>query len=159
MEIQFQCTFADYREALQFLLKRTVGYYVLIVLGIASVLIGSFIAYKIDFGGGLLLQLVGIVWLSWPVIIRPSWVRRDFRKHPNFSVPQVVNFDDEGLHVISDIAEGTAKWPAFTRFHETPSPFMLHLGARLFRVIPKRALSASQLEELRQLLQRKIPNK
>jgi hypothetical protein len=159
VEVQYQCNFADYREALQFVLKRTVGYYVLIVLGIVSVLVGSFVAYKIHFGPGLLMQLVGVFWLLWPAVVQPLWVRRDYRKHPNFSVPQVVNINEEGIQTVSDIAEGSAKWSAFTRFRETKNLFMIHMGSRIFRAIPKRALSASQIEELRQLLRSKLPSK
>jgi hypothetical protein len=159
MEIQFQCNFADYREALRFLVKRTVGYQVLLALGVVSVLLGTLVAYKVDYWRGFFLQLGGIFWLSWFVIIQPLWVRRDFHKHPNFSVPQVVTLNDEGFHSVSDIAQGTAKWTAFTKFHETQNFFMLLMGARLFRVIPKRALSAAQIDELRQLLHRHLPNR
>lgn len=159
MEIRFQCNFADYREALHFLVKRTVGYYVLLTLGILSVLLGTVVAYKVDYWQGFCLQLLGIFWLSWFVVVRPLWVRRDFRRHPNFSVLQVVRLNDEGFYSASDIAEGMAKWTAFTKFHETQNLFMLHMGARLFRVIPKRALSAAQADELRQLLHRNLPNR
>ena len=159
MEVQFQCNFADYREALRFLVKRTVGYYVLLTLGVVSVLLGTFVAYKVDYWPGLCLQLVGIFWLSWFVIIWPLWVRRDFRKHPNFSVPQVARLNDEGFYSANDIAQGMAKWTAFTKFHETQNLFMLHMGARLFQVIPKRALSAAQIDEMRQLLHHNLPNR
>lgn len=159
MDIQFQCNFADYREALSFLVKRTVGYYVLLTLGIVSVLLGTLVAYKVDYWGGFCLQLGGIFWLSWFVIIRPLWVRRDFRKHPNFSVPQVAKLNDEGVYSTSDIAQGMAKWTAFTKFHETQNLFMLHMGARMFKVIPKRALSVAETDELRQLLHRKLPKR
>ncbi len=80
MEIQFQCDLADYREALDFRLKRTVGYYLLLALGTVSVLVGTFVAYKVDFGGGLIMQLVGIIWLAWPVLIRPLWLDRSSRR-------------------------------------------------------------------------------
>jgi hypothetical protein len=33
------------------------------------------------------------------------------------------------------------------------------MGARLFEVIPKRALSGLQLDEFRELLRQKLPNK
>jgi len=156
VEIKFQCNLADYQEALRFRLKRTVGYYLLLVLGTLSVLIGSFVAYKVDFGEGLIMQLVGVFWLAWPVVIRSLWVRWDFHKHPNFSVPQVLKVSDDGLYCVSDIAEGSAKWSAFTKFQETRNLFMLQMGARMFRVIPKRALSTSAIDELRELLGRKL---
>jgi len=156
LEIQFECNYADYRETMQFSLKRTVGYYVLLVLGIGSVLIGSLVAYRADLKSGLVLQLLGLFWLSWPVIIRPLWLRRDYQKNPNFSVSQVVRVNDEGLHTVSDISDGAAKWSAFTRFDETENLFMLRMGARLFRVIPKRALSTAQVDELRELLRSKL---
>lgn len=76
-------------------------------------------------------------------VVRPLWVRRDCRRHPNFSVLQVVRLNDEGLYSASDIAEGMAKWTAFTKFHETQDLFMLHMGARLFRIIPNRAFVGS----------------
>lgn len=157
VETQFQCNLVDYREALHVRLKRTFGYYILLVLGSLSVLLGAFFAYRVDFAEGLIMLAVGSFWLGWPLVIRPLWVRRDFRKHPNFSVAQVLKVSDEGLYCTSDIGEGTAKWSAFTKFQETRNLFMLQMGARMFRVIPKRALSTAEIDELRELLRRKLP--
>jgi hypothetical protein len=84
-------------------------------------------------------------------------VRRDFRKLPNFSVRQLVKVNDERVYSVSDIAQATAKWTAFTKFHETQNLFMLLMGASRFRLIPKRALSAAQIDELRQLLHHNLP--
>jgi len=159
VKIRFQCNLTDYREALHFHLKRSIGYYALLVLGSMSVLYGSFLAYKVDFRRGLMMQLLGIFWLAWPVVVRPLWVRRDFRKHPNFSASQVMVLSDEGIQSTSDTPEEDAKWSSFTKFHETRNLFMLHLGARTFRVIPKRELPGQQLDQLRELLRRHLPTK
>jgi YcxB-like protein len=158
VEIRYQCSQADYLESQLAHVKRTVGYYVLLVLGVLSVLIGSYVAYARDFFGGLILQIVGIFWLSF-IPIRRMWLKRDFRKHPNFAAPQVVVLGEEGLRASCEIGEGTSKWAAYTKFRETPNLFMLYMGARLFRVIPKRAFSPPQLEEARALFCSKLPQK
>ena len=71
----------------------------------------------------------------------------------------MLDLKDEGLYGTSAIGEGTAKWSAFSKLRETPNLFMLYMGARMFRVIPKRAFSPSQLEEARALLRTKLPMK
>ncbi len=94
--------------------------------------------------------------MQWANYVHVPLIRRDFRKHPNFSVPQVLKVNDDGLYCVSDIAEGSAKWSAFTKFQETRNLFMLQMGARMFRVIPKRALSTPEIDELRELLRRRL---
>jgi hypothetical protein len=137
---------ADYTKAQLAHVRRSVGYYFLLILGCSAVLFGSYQAYAVDFWQGFIVQLVGLFWLSF-IPTRRLWLRRDFRKHPNFSTPQLLTLKEEGLYGTSAVGEGTAKWAAFTKLRETPHLFMLYMGARMFRVIPKRAFSSSQLEE------------
>ena len=157
MEIRFQCDLADYREAQLAHIKGSTGYYVMIVLGCMAVLFGSYQAYSIDFGLGLITQLVGIFWLLWPTILKRSWLKRDFRKHPNFAVPQVLIVGEEGLQTSSELGGGIVKWPAFTKFKETKNLFMLYMGARMFRVVPKRAIPTAQVNDFRTLVKNKLP--
>ena len=159
MELHFQCDLSDYREAQPGHLRSSPAYYVMLALGSMAVLYGSYLAYFVDFYRGLLIQLVGIFWLLWPSVARRPRMRRDFRKHPNFSVVQTLVIEEAGLQTISDIAEGSVKRSAFVKFHETSNLFLLYMGSRMFRVIPKRACTCAQVEELRQLLKSKLPEK
>ena len=121
-------------------------------------MLGSYVAYKTDLFQGFILRVLGIFWLSF-IPVRRLWLKRDFRKHPNLTIPQVLVLGEEGLRGTSEIGEGTSKWAAYTKFRETPSLFVLYMGGRLFRVIPKRALSPQQFEEARALFGSKWPMK
>jgi YcxB-like protein len=87
----------------------------------------------------------------------PLWLCRDFRRHPNFSRQQTLRVDEDGLYKRSEVGQSETKWFAYTRFRETQNLFVLYLGERQAEVVPKRALSNAQLDELRQLLRKKIP--
>lgn len=102
---------------------------------------------------GLALPLLLLVlWLAFRLVIYPLWIKRDFRGHPNFQREQSVKIDEWGLHRTSEIGQSETKWLAYTDYRETHNLFLLYFGRRLMEVIPKRAFSAEELQQFRQLL-------
>ncbi|HEY5331224.1 MAG TPA: YcxB family protein [Acidobacteriaceae bacterium] len=61
-------------------------------------------------------------------------------------------FSDEGIHIQSDVASSDILWKAFIRFREGPKVLLLYTQKGQANFIPKRALDASQLDELRTLI-------
>jgi hypothetical protein len=160
MEVRYQCTADDYGEAQRAHAKKSIGYYVLLVLGIATVLMGALIMLRVSINVGVWLALGGIFWLSWFPFSFSKWrIGRDFRKHPNLGLPCTLVVDGEGLQMRSDVSQSQAKWDAYSKFLETPGLFLIYPGARMFFMIPKRAFSGMQADEFRRLLQQKLQRK
>jgi hypothetical protein len=159
MDIQYKCNLNDYIEAQKVALRRSVSYYIMLVAGGLCLLMGAVVAVAGPFSTALPLLLLAVFWLGYPFVYIPFKLRRDFRKHPNFARECQVHVDDDGLRSQSDVSSGETKWAAFVKFRETPNLFMLYLGGRMFKVIPKRAFSTSEVDEFRELLRRKLPTK
>jgi hypothetical protein len=159
MEVQYQCTVDDYLEAQNAHARSSSAYRVLIVLAFLFIAFGLLQSVFNGLAQGATALAIGIFWSACGFVFRPMWFRRDFRRHPNFAVAQVVTISEEGLDTKCKIAASGTKWSAYTKFRETRNLFMLYMGARLFRVVPKRALSAPQMDELRELLRKKLPTK
>jgi hypothetical protein len=102
---------------------------------------------------------VGLFWLSFPFVLQPLYYKRDFRRHPRFVEEILFEAKDEGLRVEASTGHGEVNWAAFTKFQETPNLFMLYMGARMFRIIPKRALAPHEVDAFRNLLTRHLPRK
>jgi len=66
---------------------------------------------------------------------------------------------DEGIVSNSEAARGDIKWISFIRWYESKTLFLLYQQPRLFNIYPKRAFGPGELDEFRDLLQRKIPAK
>jgi hypothetical protein len=68
-------------------------------------------------------------------------------------------FSDEGVHIQSDVASSDILWKAFIRFREGPKVLLLYVQKGQANFIPKRALDASQLDELRTLIRAHVPER
>jgi YcxB-like protein len=159
MDVQYKCNLEDYKEAQKAQLKRSVSYHIMLVGGGLCLLFGALLAFTGPLSSSVPLLLLAVLWLGYPSLYLPFKLNRDFQEHPNFGRDCHLQVNDDELRSQSDVSTGETKWAAFVKFHETPNLFMLYLGGRMFKVIPKRAFSASQLEEFRELLCRKLPAK
>jgi len=159
MDIQYKCNLADYVEAQNVHVRRSVSYYIMLLGGGLCLLAGGLLALVGPFSTSVPFLALAVLWLGVLFVYMPFKLKRDFRKHPNFSRDCSVQVSETGLNSQSDVSTGETKWAAFVRFRETRNLFMLYLGGRMFKVIPKRAFSGAQLEEFRALLRQKLPNK
>jgi hypothetical protein len=159
VDVQYQCDLKDYLEAQNVALKATAGYYIVSIGGILSLVLGVLASLLGLFGAAWPMLALAVFWLSCPIFYWPWKLRRDFKKHPNFSRQCSLHVDENGLRSESDVSSGETKWEAFVKFRETPNLFMMYFGGRMFKAIPKRAFSAPQLEEFRDLLRSKLPAK
>jgi len=159
VEINYQCTIDDYKEAMYSHSRGPLGALFLALGGMFFLAIGISAVIRNGFSGNAVLPLLGGLFLILPLLLRifqKVWIERDFQKHPNFAGMARMVADAESLKIEGDLEQRETKWAAFTKYRETDNLFVLHAGARLIRVFPKRAFSSLQLSEFRELLASKI---
>ncbi len=161
MNIEFQRTVDDYKEAITAQQKRPLGRKVsFALLWCVIYVVGSAALVSLGVKQALAMMAVAACTLIPSLIflaIRPYWLRRDFLRHPNFARPVQMRIDDGGLHSESEVWSERTKWDAYVKFSETEKLFLLYLGARSVEVIPKRAFSSEQTDEFRRLVRAKFP--
>jgi hypothetical protein len=156
MELRYQLTVADFREAQYHNQKRSAATYVLFAGGIFFTTLGA--------SRGSFWQLfAGLSLLLFPILMHLSYLRR-VQISPDFGQAITVVPGPDGLFLACPLAEGTTKWAAFTRFREARNQFVVFIRQVFIRqgafcIIPKRAFSALELEEFRNLLTNYIPRK
>jgi hypothetical protein len=67
-----------------------------------------------------------------------------------------VTFDEGGVRSDSPLMQTFATWAAYKAMEETPRVFLLFMSDLAVEVFPKRAITSPELEELRELVQRKL---
>jgi hypothetical protein len=84
--------------------------------------------------------------------------RRLFGTSPLATGQRVLTFDDDGIAAIFPNSIAHYEWQAFARYRETDLSFLLL--ASPYRVnlwVPKREMSPQQIEELRYILNARLP--
>src|SRR5438105_2574632 len=89
-----------------------------------------------------------VVYLDYfSAVVLPLYCKRDFHRHPGFIEETLFLAKEEGLRVEAGTGHGEVNWSAFTKYQETPNLFILYMGARLFRIVPKRAFAPHDVDE------------
>lgn len=107
MEIRYRCTAQDYVEGQNAHLRRSPAYWVF--LGAIAFVVTAWGAYQYFVLGdshGLLFLMVIPLWMLLRYGVRPLWLRRDFRRHPNFALETERLIDEEGFRSKSEVGEG-----------------------------------------------------
>jgi YcxB-like protein len=164
MEVQYACTLADYVEVLTTARSRTLKRKIFsAVITMSLLTLGAAVMVSLGFRQSVAFPIMVVLlagfWLIRRQVLYPSWVRKDFASHPNFSRERTLRIDESGLNWSSEVDRSETKWQAFSRFQETENLFVLYLGERLAEAVPKRALAGAQLDEFRQLLFKKLPQR
>ena len=98
--------------------------------------------------------------ISWALCkwTAPWWsARNQFRKQPSAQGPRILMLDSTGTHWRWDGGTADVEWKNVIRYLEGKNEFLLYSSPAAFNMIPKRAMSAEQLEELRSLLAKHVP--
>src|SRR5689334_19326341 len=160
MQIQYQRTLEDYKEVLAAQGVKPLRQKVLRAIAWCLLnVLGAFVLVSLGLREGRAFAFMLLAWFVVCLVIftiRPLWIKRDFIGHPNFSRPQTVQVDESGVSFESAIGKSETKWGAYIRSQETQNLFLLYLGARLVEAVPKRAFSTEQLDEFRELTQKKV---
>lgn len=75
---------------------------------------------------------------------------------PSSKVLITLDASDAGLHFLSAVEDSKVSWSAFVRWAEGDGVFALFLSPNASIPIPKRALTAEQQAEFREILGRNI---
>jgi hypothetical protein len=125
--------------------------YILIVLGIGGVFLGSGSrpAAVAIIAGGLWLVLV-------PRGFKVLLVRQ-FRKNPSALGTVRYEFGDDSVKIVSEAGRSELQWQAFLKKKETPGFLCLHLSPITGYVIPLAQITSVQSAQLRELVRSRIP--
>lgn len=103
-------------------------------------------------------MLLGISLLPFLVILLLVWImgpisaRRMFRQQKSLQGQLVYAWSDTGLHTESEYGSFDIPWSHFIRRAEDDRTFLLFESDRLYRMIPKRVLTADQQASLRRAM-------
>jgi len=105
------------------------------------------------------LFILGVLWalLLW-VWVPFNWRRcyaKDRRLHDEFTA----EISEEGVYMESPTFNANLKWGLFLRFLESDRVFLLYQTSRMFNLLPKLAFAPTEIDEFRQLLRCKLPDK
>jgi YcxB-like protein len=86
--------------------------------------------------------------------------RRQFRTSPSAAEERVIKINETGVATVSPNVSAQYGWQAFTRYRETDLSFLLFGSPYVAGVwIPKRVMSPEQIEELRGILNARLPTR
>jgi hypothetical protein len=80
----------------------------------------------------------------------PITTRKTYRDHKTIHRPYTYSWSETGLAVASANGEWNLAWSDYLKWDENAQVFILYQAPRLFNILPKRALTAEQIVDIRQ---------
>jgi hypothetical protein len=105
------------------------------------------------------LFILGVMWALIFWVWAPFYWRRSYAKDRRFQHQFTADISEDGVHLESLDFDANLKWPLYVRFLESDRIFLLYQTDRMSNLFPKSALAPGEIEEFRQLLRRKLPDK
>ncbi|UNK41586.1 YcxB family protein [Luteimonas sp. S4-F44] len=87
-----------------------------------------------------------------PLLLAPLLVRQRFRREPLLREPVIAHWDEAAYRARQGGVESRVAWGTYVAWQESPDLFVLFLSDYNFQLLPKRALDAAQVDDLRMLL-------
>jgi|SRR5271165_5161595 len=163
LALEYQVTENDFVKAylahLRNGLAKIFVYYLLVILGVASILLGAVIA-GLDWSGSAVFVFVGAAWIILGFALHPirRWrLRRAYRGDPRFKTPIKITIEGNEWKVSTATAEAHYKEGTFIKAIETDSMFLFYHSPLLFNFIPKRDLTPDQKIQVNAFLDRVLP--
>ena len=103
---------------------------------------------------GIAVALITLMFLIVQLILVPRRARRSFRQNYMLREDMLLTVDDEALHSVQASAKGQRPWRTFLAWAENGSVLLLLSTDQLFFFIPRRVLSAEDLDGIRSKLAR-----
>jgi hypothetical protein len=168
MRIEYQITEDDFASAGRLAVQTKSKFaamqrYVLVLLGALVIGCGIIVAIADSAFSGLWAPLIwGSILLGIAVLygFYGYQFRRVYRKAPLLRERRTLDVDDHNFQFKTATSESRVPWDAYIKFAENKDTFILfQQGNQIFVPIPKRELTASQIDELRSLLAGHLPRK
>ena len=80
----------------------------------------------------------------------PISTRNTYREHKTMHRPYTYAWSETELAITSASGEWHLAWGDFLKWNEDAQVFVLYQAPRLFNILPKRALTAEQIVDIRQ---------
>lgn len=111
-------------------------------------------------GLGVLLWIaaVGLI-LGIRRLSLPRRTRRQLRQQKSLQSEARLSWSEDGIQFETAEAHSRHAWGEFASWAESETIILLFHADKIFHFIPKRALSASEIDDLRALLRRKVTRK
>jgi hypothetical protein len=162
LQISYQLTVDDYRQAFKAFRKRTpfsrwVYFLVtpLFVLVAASALLLTFFGPDRSFHNLFPLWAIVAFWAWYIWCCRYRVANRMMKGNPSALLPHTMDVSESGIFSRTSASETRFTWDIIVGWAEVERVFVLFLSPVSFFPIPKRAISSDQQNELRTLLQSK----
>lgn len=92
--------------------------------------------------GGFVGGVVGFA--VYFVIILKYKCAKIYRQQKNLHIPYQFSWDNDGIYMKNEMAEGRMKWTDFTKHKENKTLFLLYHSDALFNIVPKSAFTNEQ---------------
>jgi YcxB-like protein len=100
-----------------------------------------------------------VVWSLVMWVWVPLCWRRSYAKDQRLRQEFTANISEDGIHLQSADFDANLKWALYLRFLESDRIFLLYQTDRMFNLFPKAAFAPGEIDEFRQLVRRKLPEK
>jgi len=160
MEIKYELTKRDFYEALiahQYRSKfskccrYSMPVFIAIFLGV-SLLSAVFSPISQWLSTAVPMLLISVFWagLLWGL----PWLMagKQFVKQPLAHGSKTGIFDAAGIHWFGDSAESKLEWKHYIRVLDSKNHFLFYISPFAFNIVPKRAFTAEQIADLRELI-------
>lgn len=105
------------------------------------------------------LAVLLVAWALVMLVLVPFNWRRSYAKDRRLQHEFAANISEDGIHLQSEDFDANLKRALYLRFLESDRIFLLYQTNRMFNLFPKSAFAPGEIDEFRQLLQRKLPDK
>jgi hypothetical protein len=92
--------------------------------------------------------IVGMLALSYFVSV-PASYRRNYKHHRHLHEPITWSWDSSGFEVRTENSNSHLRWADVFRASENRQFVLIYLTPQLMHILPKRTLTAAQIDELR----------
>jgi YcxB-like protein len=112
-----------------------------------------------DRATGLMAIGLGLIFLLFDLVLWKILAARYYNKNPSLQKDYRVQFDEEGVEYWAQDMHSKSGWSNVLRWQESENLILLYPSTRIFTMLPKRAFAPGEVDQLRELLVRKIPRK
>jgi hypothetical protein len=164
MDVNYQITVDDFRQGINAYRKKStltrwgfrfVKMFVILLIGTGLALL-LFAPHNAALQNSMPLFFLGILWLFVIWVTPYLSARSQFRGSPSARGRINLEVSDSGLYFHSEYVDSRLLWPSFVTWVEEKPVFALFTNPKICLLIPKRAFSADQLIEFREMLREKI---
>jgi len=161
MQIQFELSFADFLAA-QYLhatrnfirrLLRIINFYIFPLFGVCMLCLA--ISIWSDRSPALVMCVCSFVLIGYPAYYRIKMFQC-YKRTRSGDGACGLTIEESGIRMASANSKSEMSWPAFRSFRENDTIYLLYTAPGKFLVIPKRACSPEQVEEIRSLVTRHL---